>query len=307
MKGEGNMNNMKKTISRVMIMALTVGSLMIGISANAASSAIVAPKPTVKGLKATYKYNSVIKFNISTLNYTRKVKYEVSLYNLSTKKSFDLTKGYTTSIGGSKTLVINDPLKTPGKYALRIYVKALANKSGKDKYLEKIFNVEANKSEITSAILNASALEKSVTAGIQIGDALNVDKNKFQSIINESLAVKNNIYANQTLVNTKTQALKAAVMAFKNTIKQPTDKTALTTVIKLAQQKINSITVETQPSEYKLALRIDKNTLSIATADAIKVATDRNATVQSVNEASTKLNTAIGVFKDKLAGIGINL
>jgi hypothetical protein len=306
MKGEGNMNNIKNTISRVMIIALTACSLMSGISANAVTKGAIVPQPTVKGLKATYKYNSTIKFNIAAPNYTRKVKYKVSLYSFSTKKSLDLTKGFSKSMSGSKTLVLNVTSRASGKYSLRIYVKALASKSTYDKYLEKSFTIEANKSIIASALLNASTLEKSVAAGINIGNVPSSDKTKFQSVINDSLVVMNNVYASQQLVDAKLQALKVAVMDFKSAKKQPVDNTALITVIKVAQQKINNSATGAYPLESQLVLRNYKNTLSVAITDAIKVAVNRNATIQTVSEAVINLNNATTVFANQVQDIGIN-
>lgn len=306
MKGEGNMNNVKKTISRVMIIALTVCSMMSGVAANAVTKGVIVPQPTVKGLKASYKFINTLKLNIAAPNYTRKVKYKVSLYSFSTKKSIDLTKGYSKSMSGSKTLVLSVSPKTSGKFALRVYVKALASKSTYDKYLEKVFTIEANKGAITSAILNASTLVKEVAVGVQIGNVLSSDKAKLQSVINGGLVVKNNFNASQSEVDTKVRSLKVAVNNFKNAIKKPVDNTVLITAIKVAQKRLNSIVMGTQPLESQLALRVDKNTLSLAIADAIKVVVNRNATVQSVSEAAIKLNNAIAVFTAKVQVIGIN-
>lgn len=93
------MKNMNKIICMLMIITLTSYASISGAAANAITKASLSPQVKISGLAPTYKFNNALKFNITTLNYTRKVKYKLSLYNFDSKKTIELTKGYSKSIG----------------------------------------------------------------------------------------------------------------------------------------------------------------------------------------------------------------
>jgi hypothetical protein len=294
------MKNMKKVISRVMIIALTTYSLVSGISASAVTKGAIKPQLMVTGLRATYKYNSQIKMNVLTTNYTRKVKYKVSLYSFDSKKTLDLTKGYSKSIGGNKAFILSTMPKGSGKYTIKIYVKALASKASYDNYLEKTFVIEANKTMIVAQFNYAQGLAAGTTVGTAIGDVKNDDLVEYQKVIEASKAIKNNFYSSQAEVNNGLKALVLATTAFKNSVIKPADKTALVKVISTAQQILNDTRVGTPPLQTGQVLAIDRAALVKAIITATSVAADGNAGVEEVNAAIVKLNAGITLFNSKL-------
>jgi hypothetical protein len=297
MKGEGNMNNLKKHMVKVMIIALAAYSVICGTSASAAANGAIKPQIVVSGLKTFYKFSEPVKFSIKSSNYSRKVKYKVSIYNATTKKTIDLTKGFSKSIQGYQTLALNSSLKAGGKYTLRIYVKALASKASYDNYLVKNFNMEANKSAVTAAIQKAAKLEVSKAVGSKIGNVLSSDKEALQKVIDSALTVKNNVNISQLQVDKKVKELAAAVKIFENSVIRPVDKTELVSMIKAAQQKAAAVKTGIEKGEISI---FDKIALSNEITEAIKVAVDSNATASEVKTVENKLNDAITVFVNNI-------
>lgn len=296
------MKNMKKIFSVVMIITLATYSLMSGISAEAATNGIIKSQIKVMGLNAAYKYNSKIKFSLVATNYTRKVKYKVSIYNLDTKKTIDLTKGFSKSMGGSKSLTLSVSPKDSGKYSIKIYVKALASKASYDNYSEKNFVIEANKTAIVSQIKYAQALAQSMTVGNKIGNVMDKDMASYKMVINAVNAVNNNSYSKQSEVNLSVKALITATSNFKNSVIEPVDKTSLVKAIKVAQQTlkdavIGSLPLQTQTGQVSSD---DKIAMIKAITNGTTVAVDSYATAEKVTTAIDQLNQAVAAFGNKI-------
>lgn len=292
----------KKKIGLFIVAILAACSLTGGISANASPKGVQTPKLVISGLKLSYKFGSTVSFKVKSNNYTRKVKYDVSLYNIDTKKNMDLTKGYTKSIGGSQYLNFSAVLKSAGRYRLRIYVKALADKSGSSNYSDELFTVEADTRAMTSAINKAAAVLNSKTIGTRIGNVSEAAKNNFQAVIEKARLQANNTKSGQKQIDVMTFALNKAIADFNNSAVKPANKAELLAIIASAQSKAMSTKVGDDILKPGQISRMDKYALINAITEATKVVIDPNVTADDAAKAEDTLRMAMEEFASKIQG-----
>lgn len=100
----------------------------------AQSKTVKLPKIWVSGLESTYTFGQVPNFKAWSTGYNGTVQYKVLLIDQQSKKSLDLTKGYTKPYSYKTKLSYKLPKLSIGKYKAYVYVRRTGAKVSYDSY-----------------------------------------------------------------------------------------------------------------------------------------------------------------------------
>jgi len=155
--------------------------------------------------------------------------------------------------------------------------------------------IKADKTALTAAISEATALIGSKTVGTALGNVPQAAKDAFQAAITAATAVKNDANATQGRVDIQVAALGAATTAFNNAVIKEVSKTALTTAINNATTLMGSKTVGTAVGNVPQAA---KDAFQAAITAATAVNNNVNATQAQVDAQIMALEAATTAFNN---------
>ncbi|MGD8190716.1 Ig-like domain-containing protein [Brevibacillus ginsengisoli] len=152
-----------------------------------------------------------------------------------------------------------------------------------------------NKGALNTAITKAQTIYNTATEGTAPGQYRTGSKAILQAAIDAAVAVKNNVEAMQSQVDTAVTALNEAVAVFEaGKVAAEVNKGALNTAITNAQTIYNTATEGTAPGQYQTG---SKATLQAAIDAAVAVLNNELSTQVQVNNAVATLNEAVKVFE----------
>lgn len=160
-------------------------------------------KINISNLKTSYYIGDRTNIKITSQNYS-KVQYRVVVFEMKTKKSQDITKGYTKVVAASTPLIINLPTDKIGSFGYTVYAK----RSGAKNYestITKYYSVK--KKTATNNVITVTKPNIAVGGGSKNIISVNNDVKIYASNIRYNYAVvSGNIYvnANKCILNNVT-------------------------------------------------------------------------------------------------------
>ncbi|MBU7005631.1 S-layer homology domain-containing protein [Phosphitispora fastidiosa] len=164
---------------------------------------------------------------------------------------------------------------------------------------------EVDKTALTSAITAAQVKAGSAMVGTDPrdpGEVLQADLDILEAAIATAQAMAADAEATVQEVADAVTALNAAVTEFEAAVQGEVDKTALTSAIAAAQDKVDHAVVGTDPRDPGEVLQADLDALTAAIAAAQLIADNAEAMVQEVTDAVTALNGAVTDFDASVQG-----
>jgi hypothetical protein len=270
------------------------------------------PKPVLSGIGSMSKLGDIITINVTSTGYTKNVNYKVLVTNSKTKKIFEITKGYSSSISPKKTAVFKYTAKTAGDYYITVFAIGTGVKSPILSFTKKTLKVKVatvtavsvDKEALNTAVAGATTLIGSKIVGVEVGNVPQSAKDAFQTVINEATAVKNNAKATQAEVNAQVTLLEAATTDFNNEVVTvaPVDKSGLNTsiasAITLMGSKTVGIKIGNVPQSAKDAFQSAINAATAVKNNEKTTQVEVNAQVTALEVATTVFNNAV-VIADK--------